>query len=240
MVSELATRLPDLPRWVETRGMLLSGRCDLIVPPEPGAADAVVRGTDFGLFCVSGDPPLEALPAALARHGGRAVLCAGGRSEELSTILSGWTRSRAVIHALAGEEPSGPRVGQAGVRVAMLSGRDAGALSHVPDRLREELSTALGCSHVAAAFVEDLPVAFCYASYETETLWDLSIDTLEGYRRRGLARASSEFLIGHMARHGKRPVWGALDSNAPSIRMAASLGFVPVDTLTVFAPPEAA
>jgi hypothetical protein len=48
MFSELAARLPDLPRWLETRGMLLSGRCDLIVPPGPGPLDAIVRGTDFG------------------------------------------------------------------------------------------------------------------------------------------------------------------------------------------------
>ncbi|HTO88485.1 MAG TPA: hypothetical protein VMR54_13275 [Thermoanaerobaculia bacterium] len=32
MLLELTARLPDLPRWVETRGMLLSGRCDPIVP----------------------------------------------------------------------------------------------------------------------------------------------------------------------------------------------------------------
>jgi GNAT superfamily N-acetyltransferase len=69
--------------------------------------------------------------------------------------------------------------------------------------------------------------------------WDLSIDTLEGCRGRGLARACCEFLIGHMAQHGKRPVWGALEENTPSIRLASSLGFVPVDTLAIFQPEAA-
>jgi GNAT superfamily N-acetyltransferase len=214
MFSELAARLPDLPRWVETLGMRLSGPCDPIVPPGPGLSDAIVRGTDFGLFRVSGEPPLAALSPALARHGGKAVLCALERTEALSSLLPGWIRSQELIHALKGAEPS-ERLGR--------------------------LSTALGFSHVAAAFVDDLPVSFCDASYETETLWDLSIDTLEGYRGRGLAaRACCEFLIGHMARRGKRPVWGALEENTPSIRMAANLGFVPVDTLAIFRPEAAA
>jgi hypothetical protein len=39
-----------------------------------------------------------------------------------------------------------------------------------------------------------------------------------------------------MTRHGKQPVWGALEENAPSMRMAANLGFLPVDTLTVVQP----
>jgi GNAT superfamily N-acetyltransferase len=80
----------------------------------------------------------------------------------------------------------------------------------------------------------ELPVAFCYPVFETETLWDVSVDTLEAWRRRGLARACVEFLIDHMRRHGKEPVWGALVSNTASLALAASLGFGPVDRLAVF------
>jgi RimJ/RimL family protein N-acetyltransferase len=35
---------------------------------------------------------------------------------------------------------------------------------------------------------------------------------------------------------GKEPVWGAVEFNAPSMRLAAKLGFVPVDRVFVFEP----
>jgi hypothetical protein len=47
-------------------------------------------------------------------------------------------------------------------------------------------------------------------------------------------------MIEHMSRHGKEPVWGALESNVPSRKLAASLGFEPVAELVLFEPPAAA
>ncbi len=38
----------------------------------------------------------------------------------------------------------------------------------------------------------------------------------------------------------KRPVWGALESNAASLALAKKLGFRPVDKLFVMHPPGAA
>jgi GNAT superfamily N-acetyltransferase len=233
MLAELASRLPDLPRWVETRGMLLSGRCELLAAPGPAPADFVVRGTDFGLSCVAGEPPLTALAAALEPREDETVLCLPGSAKSVGAALPGWKGSRGVVHALAEPEALGGGSAQgAGVRV--LSPRDAGSLEHVPEPLREELLTALSFTHVAAAFADGLPVSFCYGGYETETLWDVSVDTLEGYRKRGLGRACCEFLIDHMFRHGKQPVWGAVEQNVASMRMAESLGFVAVDELVVF------
>jgi RimJ/RimL family protein N-acetyltransferase len=122
----------------------------------------------------------------------------------------------------------------------MLSPAGGSSLEHLPPVLREEVETALGFTHVAAAFVGDSPVSFCYPGYETETLWDLSIDTLEGHRGRGHARECCEYMIEHMSRHGKEPVWGAVESNVASRRLAASLGFEPVAEQTYFQPPGAA
>ncbi|MGE5275817.1 MAG: GNAT family N-acetyltransferase [Acidobacteriota bacterium] len=234
MLSKLAALLPDLPRLVETRGMLLSGRSELLEAPGPGPVDFIARGTDFGLICVSGNPALPGLEAAARRFGATAVLCAADASESLAAALPGWTRARAVIHSRRGGGVSAGPSDSSTARVEMLSGRDAASLSHVPEPLREEISTALGFSHVAAAFVEQRPVSFCYAVYETEGLWDISIDTLEAHRGKGLARACCEFLIEHMSRHGKEPVWGALEENVASRTMAKSLGFAPVDELAVF------
>jgi hypothetical protein len=44
---------------------------------------------------------------------------------------------------------------------------------------------------------------------------------IEDFRRRGLA-----------------PVWGAVESNIPSMKLAAKLGFTPVDRLVVFEQPD--
>ena len=80
-----------------------------------------------------------------------------------------------------------------------------------------------------------MPVSFCYAAFETEAFWDISIETLEPHRRRGLTAASALFLIHHMSVKGEAPVWGAADSNLPSLRLAAKLGFEPVDRIVLFA-----
>jgi GNAT superfamily N-acetyltransferase len=235
MFEQLAARLPDVPRWVETRGILLSGRCALVESPGPGPGDFVVRWEDFGLFCVAGKPALGSLPATLERHAGRTVLCTDEEAGRVAEALPGWTRSRALIHILPGSFAIGERP-TSGIAFHMLSAESSRSLDHLSEPLREEIRTALGFTHVAAAFVGPLPVAFCYAGYETEKFWDVSIDTLEAYRGRGLARGCCEFLIGHMARHGKEPVWGALQRNAASRGLAASLGFTPVDALAVFEP----
>jgi len=52
-----------------------------------------------------------------------------------------------------------------------------------------------------------LPVAFCYPVVQTETLGDVSIDTLEAHR---------------------------LESNTASRTLAARLGLIETDRLTVF------
>jgi GNAT superfamily N-acetyltransferase len=177
---------------------------------------------------------LSGLAAAAEGLGATAVLCAPDAGDRLAAALPGWIRARAVIHSRAGAGVPAGTAAPSAARVAMLSRRDEASLAHVPEPLREEISTALGFAHVAAAFVEERPVSFCYAVYETEGLWDISIDTLEAHRGKGLARACCEFLIEHMSRHGKEPVWGALEGNVASLKMAKSLGFAPVDELAVF------
>jgi RimJ/RimL family protein N-acetyltransferase len=77
-------------------------------------------------------------------------------------------------------------------------------------------------------------VSFCYPCWQTEGLWDVSVDTLEQHRGRSLGMAAVRFMIDHMRREGRAPVWGALASNRASLRLAAKLGFVPVDRIVVF------
>jgi GNAT superfamily N-acetyltransferase len=86
---------------------------------------------------------------------------------------------------------------------------------------------------VAIASVDDLPVSFCYPVWRTESLWDVSIDTIEQQRRRGLAAHVVRAMIADLRQQGLQPIWGALESNGASLRLAARLGFVPVDEAVV-------
>jgi RimJ/RimL family protein N-acetyltransferase len=89
-------------------------------------------------------------------------------------------------------------------------------------------------SPVAATCLGKLPVSFCYAGSRTESLWDISIDTLAEYRNRGYAALCVSFMIEYFHRRDLAPVWGAVESNIPSMRLAAKLGFTPVDQIVVF------
>src|SRR5262249_49241 len=110
-------------------------------------------------------------------------------------------------------------------------------LEHVPDRLRTSIQSALRWSPCAAAYVDERPVSFCYASWQTESFWDVSIETLDPYRRRGLATDCVPPLLPTMHKSGKQPVWGAPHTNVAAIHVAKKLGFRPVDQMVQFAAP---
>ena len=66
----------------------------------------------------------------------------------------------------------------------------------------------------------------------------LRSNTLVEHRNLGhVARCGGDYMIKHMRLRGKQPVWGAEETNAPSLGLAARLGFVLVDSLPVFRPP---
>lgn len=99
------------------------------------------------------------------------------------------------------------------------------ALTHLPTDLREEIDGARQCKSVYAAFSDAVPVCFSYAGWMTETLADISVDTLAAYRRRGLASATAIALIDEIIASGKSPVWGAIENNTASLGLADKLGF---------------
>jgi hypothetical protein len=221
--------VPDIPRFVEARAILLRGRC--LAQGRAGLGH-VIADLDQGLAVVLGRPPLDLLVDAVERAQARDVLVEEAGAEHLARALPGWRAEGAVIH----EWPGGafaPGSGAAAGGARLLARGEP--LGHVPADLRSEIEEALGQGPVAAACVDGRPVSFCYAGSETETLWDVSIDTLEEHRRRGLARHAFLFEAARQAAAGRRPVWGALDSNLPSLHMAEALGFKAMDRLVVFA-----
>jgi GNAT superfamily N-acetyltransferase len=227
-LARLARELPDIPRWVETRSLLLVGECELFGLDESDELSFVVRGTGYPLVSVVGRPSKGAIREAVAGRRDCEVLVPPENGAHVAAALPGWERSAATLHLL-GDETRLPRVPAGAVR--LLDPRELGQMEGLPRALREELVVAARTSPVAASFDGGRPVAFCYAD-RTEGLWDVSIDTLEGYRRQGHAARCVAFVVEHL--RPLRPVWGAENTNRASLGLATRLGFVPVDEVLLF------
>lgn len=235
--ARLARILPDVPRWVETRSMLLSEKCEILGLEEKGGLSFVVREPDADSVYASvvGRPDRGVIAGAVARgrEGGEVLAIPENRSH-VAAALWDWNGVSAVLHTL-GDATRLPDVPEGSVRLTSSLGvLESGSL---PPDLRSELEDAVEASLVAAAFVDGRAVSFCYAGSQTEGLWDVAIDTLEEYRNRGHAGRCAAYMIEHMKRRGKQPVWGAEETNEASLALAARLGFVLVDELIVFHAP---
>lgn len=231
-VQDLARALLDTPRWVETRFMLLRGEA-VVTGLSADRRHFVAASSRWPLVSVVGRPDGAFIQGAVeCADDDLNVLCAEEHADHVAEALPDWRRIGATIHAWPGDVPLPARPPAAEARL-MESG-ELQALRHLPADLREELIIASAYSPVAGAFAGGAPVAFCCASAVTETLWDIGIDTLDGYRRRGLARKAAQLLMATMGARGQWPVWGSEDGNEPSLALARKLGFVPVERLAVF------
>ena len=231
VAARLARTLPDIPRWIETRSMLLSEECE-VFGPEEGSSDFVVR--DEELISVVGYPSWEAIRSAASR-GAVDLLAFSENRDHVSSALPGWTDVRAILHLL-GDSSRLPAVPENSIR--WLAESEIDAVGSESLELRSELELAFKESPIVASLEEGSPVSFCYASSQTEGLWDIAIDTLESHWRRGHASRCVAYMIEYMT--PLRPVWAAEEINAASLGLAARLGFVPVDELTIFHPPTGA
>ncbi len=245
----LAGLLPDEPAWVDLRGILLSGRCAVFAGEDPRQG-FVARSWDFPFAAVAGRPDADTVrrTVADAEQSGITeawaewhVLVPPDAAPGVAAALQGWAQREVVLHRFAGALPASP-VPPAGSEVRLFpDGSAAGGvdLAHLPGELAHEMGLDYVASRpLAAAFADGRAVAFCYAPFVTEALWDVAVETLEPYRRRGLAAACFAALASHLATGGRRPVWGAMASNVPSMRLAARLGFTPDTSLVSLARPR--
>lgn len=229
----LARRLPDVPRWVEPRASLLWERCEIYGLQEAPELSFVVRDPATELVAVIGRPALGAVEAAVEGNvWGGTVIAPPGQAARLAPALPEWRSTRAILHLL-GDSSQLPSAGPAEVRFL-----DPDVLDRLPisQELLRDLRIGAEHSPIAATHVEDKPVSFCYAGAITESLWDISVDTLREYRRRGYAALCVAYMIRHMQTQKKEPVWGAVEDNPASWRLARKLGFVAVDEIALFEP----
>ena len=213
--------------------MLLQGHARLVgdVAASPPAFVALHRDGDQAVV-VGRAPRAGILEAA---HTAGEILVAPDDEAWVHTVLPTWRVESATLYRAV---PASALYAVSRTAVRFLSADEISGLD-VPDSLRDELSRAhADGAPIATACDGSHPAAFCYAGSITETLWDVSIDTLEPYRRRGHAVRAVAFLAQHYAAFGKEPVWGALASNRASMALAERLGFTPVDELAIFSAPR--
>jgi GNAT superfamily N-acetyltransferase len=232
--AAVARLLPDEPRWVEVRGMLLSGMGRPVGAVAASPVAFVALHADGDQAVVVGRPEHELIQRAAAVA--QELLAVPENAEWTAGALPGWQQEVATISTAATLDRI--RAVQPGV-VRQLTPQELSGIADWHAPLREELVVeARAGTPVFAAFSGERPAAFCYAGSVTERWWDISIDTLEPFRRQGYAAQCVAHVIQHMTELGKMPVWGALESNTASARLATKLGFNPVDTIIVFSPGE--
>jgi hypothetical protein len=259
LLAAVLARVPDTPGHVDVRGMLLSGKADIRIGAggDPAHHPLLVLLPARSLAAAIGRPDCALLASAVADLSGDVnVLCAMDDGDAVGTCLPGWMRQTALIHAWSGTVDWDASA-EAGTTI--FSEANAPDLTHVPEHLRVELLEALSGRprvrfvagdlppatesslgrglEMCAAWADGLPVAFCYPVVQTETLWDVSIDTLVEYRHRGLALRVARRMITRLLESGKRPVWGSLETNTASRTLAARLHFIETRRLTVYCPP---
>ncbi len=211
--------------------MLLSGRCQLFGADETDTLSFAVSSPEMELISVVGFPAKGAILDAVAANSNEAeILATPENSKHVAEALPDWAVSLAKLHILDGK-PSLPATSANVVRLLTLS--EIEAMTNLPLDLKNELTSACRYSPIAATIVESTPVSFCYAGSQTESLWDISIDTLAGYRNKGYAAVCVAYMIELMSQQKKQPIWGAYETNEASLRLAAKLGFVAVDTIMV-------
>lgn len=222
--------------------MLLSGRCEVLGleegEPQPSfVARELGEGEDQMVYVVGRPSPWAIREAVGRNRKGGIVMAAQEEAPHIEGALPGWTATRATLHVL-GDAPHLPSLAEGEVEPLGTQDLRASWVEGIPENLRSFLEDAVVDAEAPAvvALEGGRPVSFCVASDQTEGLWDVSIDTLEGHRRRGHAARCVSWMVDEMRRRGKEPVWAAEETNAPSMRLAARLGFVPVDGLVLFRP----
>lgn len=227
--AALAAALPDIPRWVYARSLLLSGAATVRMAAA-GDAALVLDSTTAVLV---GWPDRQLLRGALgADPPGPTLLVEVDTLSAVREALPDWIARPFLVHRrrrryLPGTPPA--------PGVVVSAPLDPRVLSGLPEDVRLD---AVGAPAAAVCILEGVPVAVCAVSDLTETWWDVGIDTIESARRQGHATAVFLALAARMAAQGRQPVWAAYEDYSPSLVMASRLGFLPVVRMAELTPAE--
>ena len=226
VLPDIFSQIPDLPRWVDARGLLLSRRGFLV-----DAADGcrVVCGrADRLIVPVTFDLPRE-LDALAAREvtGGATILLQEVMLPSARWLLQDWEAVPATVYALQPDRARDWRMPQ--WQTSPISPSQLEAARHLPNGLRATLLDVQNRSPVWAAMMDGQPLAFAWSMTATESWFQVWVETVEPARGKGLGRAAAMGLIVDRVLRGLRPVLRVAGTNLAGARLARRLGFEAVD-----------
>jgi hypothetical protein len=224
LLQQLLEIVPDEPGWVDTRGVLLEG------PELFGNLEGwVAVRPDRRVLIAAGRPDRQTIDAARAAAEPKFDALATGEAIGALEEALAMPATCALIHEVG---PDGLRE-LSDLPAADLMAPDA-PLDHLSTVFRHELEQVRRRRPVGVVVESGLPVSFCYPTLVTERHWDITIVTLDGYRRGGRACAAFQRVEREMRATGRAPIWGATVENTASLALAARLGFTPVAEVAVF------
>lgn len=231
--TDVLAKLPDLPRWVEARALLLARR-GFVVDTDDGCR--LVCGRKDRLVVpvsVELSPMIEA--TAAREVPGATIVLQDVMLPAAAHHLPDWQAEAVTLYTLPAERARAWRLPE--WPTSPIGAEQVAGAGHLPFALRDELLDAATHTPVWAASIDGQPCAFAYAAHITETWFDVRVETLEPARGRGLGRAAAMGLVVDRMLHGLRPVWGAPKDHEPAHRLARRLGFEPVDLQWVLTRP---
>ncbi len=227
--QKIAELLPDKPEFIDFLG-LLQFKDRKIYGDEK---NFILVSHTKKLACVYGKPEINLLRLAISPDSPIDILALPHSKEYLSTAFPQWRHETAILHEW---QRVFPEEIPTGLTIRLLSQKEIEQIYGIDSTLKEELLNESENMEIGAVVVKGRPVCFCYANFLTEKYWDVSIDTLRNYRRKGYALACVKFMIEF--HKNLKPAWGALASNQPSLKLANKLGFVPVAEQSLFLNPS--
>ncbi len=216
--------IADEPRWLEAYALLAdpTAHCEALetttannAPVAPAAW--LLRHDAAGLGVVVGQPSAAIWTDVLHQHPGLAILFDDGHHALTEAAHHAGRHVVGVSFALQ-TEPAPVLEGAAPLDAAET-------LDHVEPMLRAELARVRHNRTIWAVRVDGLPVSFAYAGWRSPTWFDVSVDTVREFRQLGLASITVAALLDDEIAQGRQPVWGAVDDNVASQRLAGKLGF---------------
>ena len=231
--ADVLASLPDLPRWVAARGLLLSRRGFAIDVDESCRIVCSRRDRLVVPVTITLSAQLEAVAAQEVPDA--AILLQDIMLPAARYHLPEWNAEPVTVFTLPIDKarawpvptwPTGP------VTVEQLQ-----SSSQIPAGLLDRLLDASSRAPVWAASADGQPLAFCYASQTTESWFEATVETVEPARGRGLGRAATMGLVVDRLLHGLRPVYSCVRSDAAANGLAHKLGFEAVDMLWLMTRP---
>ena len=229
--ADLLAHLEDVPALVEVRGLLRRRGTSLVMSQQrAGAGFALAPDHDLAVGIGAPEPGLADGLAAAARAAG--IEQGRLRLRAAPEVMEEWSAEGAAAKAGVVEVFSwggSPDVlaAQAGRHEVKIIGAGDPAVEELPAPMRRELEALESWPATAVALAGGEPVAFAYAFVETETLWDVSVETAAPFRREGFGASAAAALMLERAEAGLAPIWSVASTNGPSVALAKRLEFVP-------------